>query len=154
MWIPYDDLQLDLISQIWRHSLDISRDSVDWDSSFGIVAVNLDYIDSSVMSGNCARIRRAFVLGARTLRGILDGSEADVCSVLDQFFKNCTERYDGTTPRPDVAVPRSWPETRIPNGVQRMACMGGGRRSDTARNGNFVKISTNHIPQTWHSYQS
>jgi len=104
------------------------------------------------MSGNCARIRRAFVLGARTLRGVLHASEADVSTELYQFFKNCNLRYNVSYQRPDVAGPRSSQGIKIPNGVQRM---GGAKRSDIEkidRNEDIVlhaSVSQNgdHSPQ-------
>lgn len=88
------------------------------------------------MAGNCARIRRAFVLGARTLRNILHAEEADVSKELDQFFKNCNLRYHGSKQRPDVGPPsRSSQGKIIPNGVQKM---GGAKRSDMAKTEDVV----------------
>lgn len=103
------------------------------------------------MPGNCARIRRAFVLGARTLRSILHANEADVSTELYQFFKNCNLRYHGSYQRPDVAGPRSW-QGRLPNGVHKF---GGARRSDianaernedVAQNGDHPRLYNHLLP--------
>ncbi|KAG0604768.1 hypothetical protein M758_9G006000 [Ceratodon purpureus] len=87
---------------------------------------NTNNLGRSVNQGNCARIRRAFVHGARTMRSILHASEAEFSSELNQFFKNCNSR---SNQRLDVAGPRSSWQPKLANGVHKI----GGAKRDTAK---------------------
>ena len=104
-----------------------------------IIVVNFNCSKLYLMSGNCARIRKAFDLGAQTIRKILNASEADFSTELNRFFKNCNLR---SCHRPDVFAvpsPKSW-QPKAPNSVQKS---GGAKRDATRADRNECSHSQN-----------